>query len=75
MKLTKKQQQKDEAFISFGAIVKPAREARDAMLDLADKERNAMEDLAWESFKAIVIPERESYLAKIKEIDEQKEEV
>jgi len=60
--MTTKQEQKDQAFKVFDAIVDPASKAYDAKVDQAYK-----------AYDAIVGPARKAYNAKCKEIDEQGE--
>jgi len=68
--MTTKQQQKNEAYKAFKAIVDPARKAYNAKRDLA---LNAIVDLAFKAYKAKVDLARNVYNAKCKEIDDQEE--
>jgi len=74
MKLTK-DEQKNEAWKPYFAIVKSSAEDRYAKIEQADKERDSKVTLADRERDAIIDPAWEAYQAKCKEIDDQKEEV
>jgi len=63
MKKLTKQEQKDEAWEAFSAIVNPAKEALDAIVKPAREACQAIEAPAWKA-----------YLAKCDEIEQQKDD-
>jgi len=81
-----KQQQREEAWKEYIAIVKPAQKAFNAIRDpaveayhavvrTAEKALDAIEAQAYEAYSVIQEPAYGIYLAKIKEIDQQEKKL
>jgi len=70
-----KQEQKDEAYEDYEAIIDQAFKAHEAIIDQAYKTYKAIRDQAFKAHEDMIDQAFKAYLAKCKEIDAQEDEI